>query len=292
MVYFLMLVLCYYCCMNKFISELESELTAYKLQELGLKENLDSLMLTNAKRIRPKLAWLLLKNFSEKITKEQIAVIAGGEILHTASLIHDDIVDLSTERRGVKTLNALYDQRLAVLAGDFLAGYGLQKILFAKNYEIFGIFCSAFEKMCTAEITQYFSSGKITGMEKYIQKSTGKTASLFGAILKSVAILSEKISPDIAYDLGIFYGTAFQIKNDLDAFINTPERDRNNGVFTAPDIYYSQTGNLNSAIEKTNILIDNEIGKLINIISSFPENNYKKQLIKMIEESLCRTINK
>ncbi len=275
--------------MEQFISEIESEIVSYTLPVPELKNALDRLMLGGAKRIRPKLALLVIKSYGCDVSKEQKTVIAAGEILHTASLIHDDIVDNSDKRRGTETLNALYDARLAVLAGDFLASFGMQKILSVNNSEVTNIFRTAFESMCRAEIEQYFCRGKIPELEEYLQKSTGKTASLFGAILKGTALLSQNMTPVDVYNLGVAYGTAFQIKNDLDAFIKTPERDVLNGIYTAPDIFYKETGNLNSAIEKTNYLIDNEIGKMFKIINNFPDNIYNNRLIEFIEESLCRT---
>ncbi len=276
--------------MDNFISKIESRLVDFTLAQKPLKTALDRLILTNAKRIRPRLAWLVIKSFGEDFNAAQEELIAAGEILHTASLIHDDIVDNSSERRGLQTLNTMYDSRLAVLAGDFLASYGMKKIIALNNIEIINIFQYAFELMCRAEILQYFTNNRCLDLEEYLKKSSGKTASLFGAILKGVAILSKNIDKNAVYELGLSYGIAFQIKNDLDAFINTPERDKRNGIYTAPSIYCFNGYNLDSAIEKTNGLIDNEIEKMLKLISDFPDETYKNRLTKMIEESLCRTI--
>ncbi len=292
MVYHKYKSLCYHLLMNNFILDIESELVSFDLPQAGLKQVLDTLILSNAKRIRPKLAYLFIKSNNEDISTEQKKLIAAGEVLHTASLIHDDIVDASELRRGVPTINVLYDSKLAVLAGDFLASYGMKKIISINNMEIINIFQAAFEKMCRAEIFQYFSRGAIPSMNEYIKKSSDKTAALFAAILQGCAILSANIDTETSYNLGISYGIAFQIKNDLDAFINTPQRDKKNGTYTAPDIYYSQLNNFNSAIEKTYTLIDNMQGETLKIINNFPDNNYKEQLIKLIEESLCKTISR
>ena len=275
--------------MEKFISRIKSELTDYNLDQPELKTVLDRLILINAKRVRPRLAYLFIKAFGEALSDCQIELIAAGEILHTASLIHDDIVDDALFRREMETLNSKFDTHLAVLAGDFLASFGIKKILSLNNQEIADTFLSAFDKMCRAEIFQYFARGRVPDLAEYFTKTAGKTASLFSAILEGTAILSSSIDKNTAADFGTAFGIAFQIKNDLEAFINTPDRDRKNEIYTAPDIFYLEKNDLNFAIEKTNALIDNEIEKMLKIISDVPEGIYKTQLIQMIKESLCRT---
>lgn len=275
--------------MEKFISRIESELTDYNLDQPELKTVLDRLILINAKRVRPRLAYVFIKAFGEDLSDSQVELISAGEILHTASLIHDDIVDNAFVRRGMETLNSKFDTHLAVLAGDFLASFGIKKILSLNNQEIADTFLSAFDKMCRAEIFQYFARGRVPDLAEYFTKTAGKTASLFSAILEGTAILSSSIDKNTAADFGTAFGIAFQIKNDLEAFINTPDRDRKNEIYTAPDIFYLEKNDLNFAIEKTNALIDNEIEKMLKIISDVPEGIYKTQLIQMIKESLCRT---
>ncbi len=275
--------------MDEFITQIESELTGYDLETSEFKSILDNLLLRNAKRIRPRLAFLYIMACQGGITEEQTKIISAGEILHTASLIHDDIIDDASLRRGMRTLHSVFDSKFAVLAGDFLASFGMKKIIRLNNTEIISLFHETFEKMCKAEISQYIKRGEIPSMEEYLLKTTGKTASLFASILKGAAILSQSVNPDAAYELGTAFGIAFQIKNDLNAFIECSESDRKNGIYTAPDIFYFKKNDVSFAIEKTNALIDNEIEKMLKIISEVPDSIYKAQLIQLIKESLCTT---
>ena len=274
--------------MDEFLKKIESQLVEYSLLPAEYKKLLDDMILSNAKRIRPRLAYLVVRACGEKISNEQLKLISAGEILHTASLIHDDIIDNSDIRRGFETINKKFDSKLAVVTGDLLAAEGLKKILALKNIEILNLFQNTIKDMCESEIYQYFTRGKFLTFDEYLDKTSKKTGVLFASILEGVAILSPKLNRRVLRELGLSYGIAFQIRNDLNAYEDNNNQDRLNKIYTAPDIFYSEYKDFQISIEKTNDLIDNEVRKVLDIIKDFPSNEYKEELIRMVKESLCK----
>ena len=157
--------------MNEFLKRLERLLIDYRCDSIELKLGLDELILGSAKRIRPKLARLILLANGEVLSQQQELLIASGELLHTASLIHDDIIDGSEFRRGRAAFHKTNGTKIAVIAGDLLAASAMNKILAIGNDDIVKMFQATFEKMCNAEVTQYFERGQIPSLENYIEKN-------------------------------------------------------------------------------------------------------------------------
>lgn len=269
--------------MDEFLKRLEKLLIDYDCDSKELKSELDDLILGSAKRVRPRLARLVVLANSENLSEEQESFIAAGELLHTASLIHDDIIDDAEERRGKVSFHRSYDSKLAVIAGDLLAASAMDKIVKIGNLEIIKLFQTTFKKMCNAEVCQYYERGKVPSIEIYLEKTKDKTALLFAEILEGVAILSESIETKKVRELGLAFGMAFQIRNDLLSFNSERSNDRENGVYTAPDIFMSQGFEKSLAIEKTELLIDNEKKFALSILGELPDSVYKNELILMIE---------
>ena len=269
--------------MDKFLEALESLLVDFECESNELKHDLDEFICSKGKRIRPRLAYLTVLANGENITPSQMELVASGELLHSASLIHDDIIDDAEERRGLPSLHTKYDSKLAVIAGDLLASSAMDKVLGLGNIDLYKLFLNTFKAMCNAEIVQYFSKGSVPDLGIYLEKTKNKTALLFGAILRGVAILGESLDPDKMYELGVSFGVAFQIRNDINSFVLENSNDRNNGVYTAPDIYMSMGDSRELAIEKSEVLIDNEKQRMVNILECLPENVYKASLKEMIE---------
>ena len=271
--------------MNKFMNKLEKAIIDLDCGSNELNSNLQSLILSNGKRIRPKLAYLLISMHEEVSSSEQDNLIIAGELLHTASLIHDDIIDEARERRGEKALYLTFDSKLAVLAGDLLASFAMDMICDIRNWDVVDLFQKTFQKMCNAEIKQYCLRGDIPSVEEYLDKSKGKTGMLFAAIFSGVAILSKTIDRDLMYEFGLSFGTVFQIKNDLKSFLDKENsNDRKNGVLTLPDIYFKQCDSELLAIEKTKDFIDNEKKKMYLMLSKFSDNKYRQEIVRIIEE--------
>ena len=242
-----------------------------------------------SKHIRPLVSILYLKACNEELTEKQLDVLTLVELVHNASLIHDDIIDESTIRRGRKTISAEFNNKLGVISGDYILSIVLEKLTEINNIKITKNFAKTIKQMTLGEINQNFDRFKIGTIEDYIEKTKNKTAYLFETALVCPALLSqntydtEKIS-----ELGISIGTAFQIRDDILNFTqNDPlkpaKNDIQDGIYTAPVILGSESDNYNSGIEKTKVLLNNYIQSAKNIINNLPANSYKTALEEFLE---------
>jgi octaprenyl-diphosphate synthase len=157
------------------------------------------------------------------------------ELIHTASLIHDDVVDESYERRGFFSINALWKSKVAVLVGDYLLVQGLLLSVATKEYELLEIVSQAVKEMSEGELLQIQKSRKLNiRMDDYFEIIRKKTASLISACTasgaKSAGASNEQVQ--IMKEFGELTGIAFQIKDDLFDY----ERNGKIGKPTANDI--------------------------------------------------------
>jgi octaprenyl-diphosphate synthase len=169
------------------------------------------------KQIRPLLVFLTAKTLGEIRSTTYVAA-SLVELLHTASLIHDDVVDDSNERRGFLSINALWKSKIAVLLGDYLLAKGLLISVENKEYEILEIVSDAVREMSEGELLQIQKSRKLNlNEEEYFEIIRKKTATLLAAC---TAIGARSVTDDPAAiekmkEFGIKIGIAFQIKDDL-----------------------------------------------------------------------------
>ena len=226
----------------------------------------------NSKRIRSVLTVLYLKMNGKEISDDIISLITAGEIIHNASLLHDDVIDNAKIRRGNLTIGEQFSPSISILAGDYLLSEAIKIISNINNKKVTNTILKCTKKMADAEINQYILRSKMPTKEEYIEICEGKTASLFEAILTSAAILSD-INSDTAFDFGKLFGILFQIKNDIS--VNSIKSDSDNNINTAYNIF---------GIEKTQVLIDNYIEEIRSILNKFPNNEYKKGLEDLLEK--------
>lgn len=259
---------------------------------------LSNLVLRGGKRIRPALIFLITKAQGAQITEKTVQLAFADEMIHNATLIHDDIIDCSLLRRGQKTLNFEYDSKLAVLGGDYLLSLALKELSSLDNGKIIKIHTDSISNLINGELEQYFETGKIISIDKYIEKSRNKTAELFKAGVLSACILSDRTDcigqiENFALD----FGTAFQINNDLKDI----EQDAKNKTFTAPILYFMEEKKFNAlnninihqidlnapemtaAIQKTHRLINKYSEQAIENISHLEDNQYKRAIINLIK---------
>ena len=225
---------------------------------------------SGSKFIRSVLPIYYLKSQNCEITQEISKILAAGEIIHNASLLHDDVIDKADIRREKATLAKIFTPEISILSGDYLLAEATKKILETNQAEILYLFLDCTKKMTEAELKQHFLKGKIPTQEEYLSICKGKTASLFATILESCALISglDKI---VAHNFAESFGICFQIKNDLE--LKSSLEDKNNQIHTAKDVL---------GIEKTNLLLDNYKKEMKSFIKDFPENNYKKELEDLI----------
>jgi len=169
------------------------------------------------KQLRPMFVFLTAK-LSGKINESSFTAAALIELLHTATLVHDDVVDESFERRGFFSINALWKSKVAVLLGDYLLAKGLLLSVKNKEYEILEIVSFAVKEMSEGELLQIQKSRKLNiTEEEYFEIIRKKTAALIAACCasgtKSVIDDPETISK--MKQFGEYIGIAFQIRDDL-----------------------------------------------------------------------------
>lgn len=169
------------------------------------------------KQMRPLFVFLTAKMFGE-INDSSYTAASLIELLHTASLVHDDVVDESYERRGFFSINALWKSKAAVLVGDYLLSKGLLVSLENKEFELLEIVSNAVKEISEGELHQIQKSRKLDiSEEEYFEIIRRKTASLIAACTacgaKSVKVDDETLEK--MWSFGELVGIAFQIRDDL-----------------------------------------------------------------------------
>jgi|AntRauTorckE6833_2_1112554.scaffolds.fasta_scaffold13587_2 octaprenyl-diphosphate synthase len=171
------------------------------------------------KRIRPLLLFICSKMSAHpNPDQKQIYLAAALELLHTATLLHDDVIDESSIRRGKPTINSLWSNKLAILMGDYLFSKSFESVMTADCPEALQILSSATKKITTGEIRQLSLLGDLTiTVEDYYQINAAKTASLFQAACEIGSVLGRLSASDrhITAEIGLIIGQIFQLKDDL-----------------------------------------------------------------------------
>jgi len=186
------------------------------------------------KQIRPMFVFLSAQ-VSGEINDSTHRAAALIELLHTASLVHDDVVDDSNERRGFFSINALWKNKIAVLVGDFLLTKGLSLSLEHHDYVLLGIANDAVREMSEGELLQIEKARRLDISEDiYFEIITKKTATLIAACCAAgtASVTTDSATIALAKQFGTLTGIAFQIKDDLFDFGN----DENIGKPTGIDI--------------------------------------------------------
>lgn len=259
------------------LAQLEGKINSFDL----VMPELNSYAMRKSKHIRAVLSFLFLKAVGISVDERQIVNQGIVELIHNASLIHDDVIDESDSRRGESSLNIQDGNRLAVISGDYLLSVALAEIVSLNSLQLVSIYSKTLKEMCVGEIKQNITKFKIPTIDDYIEKSYKKTGALFEAALDgSLSIAKKKYSPNFAK----LFGIAFQIRDDiLNITENRADSDIENGIYTAPVIYSNNPANPLAGIEKAKGLLNNYVEKIINEISGLPENEFKVGLLKLSE---------
>ncbi|MEX1063582.1 MAG: polyprenyl synthetase family protein [Balneolaceae bacterium] len=175
------------------------------------------LLRLKGKEIRPTLIFMTARMFGD-ITHRSYVAATMIELLHTATLIHDDVVDEADKRRGFLSINKIWKNKAGVLLGDFLLSKGLLIALDHREYDLLHVLSTAVQKMSEGELRQLKTS-KLFNMteERYFQIISEKTASLIAACCQCGAIAAtddEEIHKKMLA-IGMKIGISFQIKDDL-----------------------------------------------------------------------------
>jgi len=231
----------------KDLEKVEEELRLFSHSPNKLISDINTyLFQTNGKRIRPALLLLCSKLLGYK-GKEHILMSTLVEAIHTASLIHDDIIDNSKTRRGRESIHSRWGPNITVLLGDYLYIKALGLSLQSQHSQIIQILTSISARMVEGELHEYYLSGNLDLAEKdYLDIINKKTASLFSASCQIGGILGNASKKEENYlaEYGANLGMSFQIIDDLLDFTGDEKLlgkptlcDLSEGRITLPLIY-------------------------------------------------------
>jgi geranylgeranyl pyrophosphate synthase len=210
---------------------------------------LEHLMSAGGKRIRPTLGILTGKMLGADHGRI-ITLGAAVEMLHTATLVHDDLIDGSLLRRGMPTLNARWSPAATVLTGDFLFGRAAKLAAETDYLPLMKLFAETLTIIVNGELTQLFSARGIVDRKNYYDRIYAKTASLFemSALAATMIATEDEDVRKTMKTFGYETGMAFQIMDDVldftgeQATVGKPVgSDLLNGLVTLPAIYYAES---------------------------------------------------
>ncbi|MDR0453876.1 MAG: polyprenyl synthetase family protein [Deferribacteraceae bacterium] len=203
---------------NEQLKDIEERLVIPLGSEIGTINNLiSSTINSGGKRIRPLLLLLTagLSGYKGDYVTDLGTVI---EYFHTASLLHDDVIDMALSRRGKPNANAIYGNNITVLSGDYLYSKAFLKLLDLPGKEYARVLTKAVVSMSEGEIFQLNKTGDLSlTIDEYLRIIYGKTAALFSATCECSALLGD-LSPEMYKELrnfGLNVGYAFQLKDDV-----------------------------------------------------------------------------
>ena len=210
-----------------------------------LSQALEHIRQRSGKRMRPMLILLMARNFGKISSVTQHSAV-GLELLHTASLVHDDVVDESEERRGQSSVNAAYNNKVAVLVGDYILSTALLHVSYSHSEEIVRYLAELGRTLSNGEILQLNSiSNEEISEDIYYQVIKQKTAALFEACagIGALSANASAVQVEEAKRFGQNLGIIFQIRDDIFDYYDSKEigkptgNDMAEGKLTLPVIY-------------------------------------------------------
>ena len=214
-----------------------------------LQQVLDHIRKRAGKRMRPMLILLMAKNFG-RVTDATLHAAVGLELLHTASLVHDDVVDESKQRRGQLSVNAEYDNKVAVLVGDYILSTALLYVSRTHSEIVVRYLSELGRTLSNGEILQLSNiQNEEISEQAYYRVIQQKTAALFEACA-SIGALSAGASEDAIHQAKVFgsnLGMIFQIRDDIFDYYDNSDigkptgNDMTEGKLTLPVIYALNT---------------------------------------------------
>lgn len=289
-----------------------------------LKAALDHLLSSGGKRIRPVVS-LLTGRMLGADPQKLVTLAAAIELLHTATLVHDDLIDGSLLRRGIPTLNSSWSPASTILTGDFIFACAAKLAAQTNSVEVMQLFADTLSTIVNGEITQMFGPTQKAYYQDYLTRIYAKTASLFELATTAAAILSlngESVS-EVAKQFGYGIGIAFQIVDDVLDFTGQTDtigkpvaNDLRQGLVTLPTIYYfeekperpdiymllneirfndeklkqlSEAISQSPAIEKSLQTANDFINTAQEALSNFPDNPERQALQDLANYLIART---
>ncbi len=193
-------------------------LTSIEQSNHFIRDVLADRVTTGGKMIRPALVIIGSRLGIQGREDEVLRIASVLEMIHLASLVHDDIIDGAKTRRGIPTLNALLGPRRAVLAGDYLLSKAMALVKGKEGDLEATAVANAFSRLCESELNQDAGEGNfLISKGTYLRRIAGKTASLFAlsSYAGAAVAMSEKSKQHLLHRIGYCLGMAFQIKDDI-----------------------------------------------------------------------------
>jgi geranylgeranyl pyrophosphate synthase len=290
-----------------------------------LKTALSLLLSSGGKRIRPRIILLLGSIFNAP--KDILITLAASiELLHTATLVHDDLIDNSMFRRGAPTLNSKWTAAATVLSGDFVFASAAHLASQTNSIEVMELFSTTLMTIVNGEVNQLFTSRCNPSQDDYYKRIYAKTASLFETSTHTTAIISQipTRQKELIRKFGYELGMAFQIVDDIldysgdQSIVGKPlGGDLRQGLFTLPFLLYmdlnptdenvielirgncSETDSAilkivqqvssSDAIEKSLKIADQFVGRATKILMELSESPERSELIDITNFIVSRT---
>jgi len=241
---------------------------------------IEHLVFSGGKRVRPAVTLLTGKMLGAD--PDRLVILAAAiEMLHTATLVHDDLIDGSMLRRGIPTVNAQWSPAATVLAGDYIFARAAEMAARTNSVALMQSFAETLATIVNGEITQMFSSRGVASREDYYRRIYAKTASLFMLATKAAAMISqcdEQVVETIR-KFGYEIGMAYQIVDDILDFTGDQEEvgkpvasDLLSGLVTLPAIYYMESHPDDQDMEAV-------------LRGEYPNNGRMMRLVKAIRSS-------
>ncbi len=265
---------------------------------------LDILMNSGGKRIRPMITLMVGHMLNAPIDR-LISLAASIELLHTATLVHDDLIDGAMLRRGTPTLNSKWSASATVLTGDFLFASAAKLAADTNSVAVMKLFARTLMIIVNGEITQQLSSKCELDHSNYMKRIYSKTASLFEAATTTAALLGQgenKYLDDIQ-NFGRNIGISFQIIDDILDFTSETSTigkpvgsDLRQGLVTLPVLYYAdihpEDEDLISFLDGTCLDDPRHVERLVTAIRNSPAIDRSKQEAKsFLDQGLSKLHN-
>lgn len=264
------------------IKKIENRFLEILPKSCEIYSDLEKFLKSPSKRIRSVLALLYLRAIGVEVDENQLELLMIVELIHNASLIHDDVIDEEKIRRSQKNINSKFGNKMAIISGDYLLSVVMEKLTRLGKLELFEIFSKTIKKMCEGEILQYSNLYKIPTLEDYLKKTYQKTGSLFEACVLGCVKLSTSQEVENAKEFSKNFGIAFQIRDDIENILKGGN-DIKEGVYNAPIIFSGSIDNPVAGIEKSKVLLNNYLDIAQKCLCGMDESEYKSALKKLLE---------
>ena len=258
------------------------------------------------KQMRPMVALLAAKMVGGEVTETSIKGAVSLELLHNASLMHDDVIDKSDERRGISTVNKVWDNRVAVLMGDFFLSKCLVVSNSAGSLDISNILAEIVIRLSEGELEQLSNvRSRLLSESAYFSVISGKTASLFSACMKVGALSvggSEAVVEQLG-QIGELMGLIFQIRDDVfdyypSADLGKPTgHDIMEGKVTLPLLYALQhdasdeAGKMRAILEQGDELTGEQVEQLVEFAKAMGGIEYAQAKMKKLAFEAKKLLN-